>query len=792
MPGSVDLNLDPVPPARPSKVVVVFRYDPEAGEGLRFEPQPHLRLVSVSRHEGPRPWAARFRYALDDEVLAAEFPDMPRRAEHVFGLAAASPWRVEVGERLVAVEYDPEAPGAAPRMVFDGFAEAPQVDLGPDLESVTFEAAATPVRCWDRVIESAPYRDADKWDEELHVRDLSFAGCWRFNPEGEGNGTRPFADEFPGEPHAYPVFIDHRIPRERREVWDLAGAARAIVWFHNFNETYVRNPIYGDFESLLVARVPREGAGPIGEAPPAGEDPEAGPSDTFTVEDIDVPDLDCTGMCWPDALWRLVEPHGFTFRWELALTESGEPDWHLVLDRKDTAAQAKDLKLQAPGSAYDARLTNLGAAAWKRDGEVANEWASLTVPARVEALFVLAPRFVVEAEDADGDNLAKWREGTPDFDPSRYRRWGVDECGLGHPAWESWEDGGSWKAGDGEGDFLREPTPLDRALDVGGGFPPPPYSVRPRPGTRDLLGRPGADGRRRKARLYVSTDYQGDVPGVGDGTGTWQEVTGGGWRLLEDELGVELTDPDLERWSIGDPPDDPPPGGAAWPFPAGVVRAVSATAGADGAGPAFVLGLLTAIDLDVGIGGLGVTVAARRAASPVPFDVRRADETRDRHRLELVHESSPDYGRAEAVPDPGAPGGGGEGGDGGEDEGGGGPAPPAEPFLDRFKLVRDDRARLRAHLAARRRAQELAAVAGPVTVPLITHAYRVGDRVRGVAGRGIGLRQNVPFDEAEAPVYPVVAAVSWTYEPAQSTTLQLADVRGLIGPSPEAAREEGA
>lgn len=750
MAGSVDVDLLPVSLNRFSRQTAVFRYDPNQA-GNNYVILPHVRFVNVSRQEGPDPWIAQFRYAFDDVVLKSNFPTIPTRAEDVFGLNATNPWRVEIGERLVALEYDTDTPGGETRMVFDGYVSTPQIDLTGESETATWTAIATPIRCFDKVIETAPYRNAHKWKDEVQTVDVGYMGCWRFNPDDRGNCTVINKDEFQNEPHSYPLFIDPRIPADRRRKWHLASAARTLVWANNFNETFVNNPTYAEMIDLLYAKVPTTDGGAIDDSDDT----------TFEYREIEIPDVDFTGQAWPRALWDLLTPFGFTFRWELKVKDS-QPDWYMVLDRKDSIRAAKDFRLAKNPSYYDSRATNVSQMSVAHDGQIENEFSALTEPVQVECGVTLAPLFEVLDTDAGEDTKKNWKKGETTFDPTKYRRWGVDETGTGSA---------SVAEGEGEpeakwGPFVEgEPLNLDALFDTGEGFSdpddpppkedegdgsdypiePPPLLIAARPGYGEIFAL-DADGNNRKSTLYISTDYAGEVPGIFDGTGKWQEVTGGGWKLLEDRLGIELTDDDLEEWNVGTPPADM----VGAPFPSGTVKVVSATAkpGVGGNPKRFTLLLVTIIDGDHGIGGLDGVVAARRPASPLGWEVRRADETRDRYKVQLIDRSSKFFEDAT-----------------GKSEG-----------LN-HKIARDDRKLLKAHLAGRRRANETGGIIGTVTVPYITHAYHLGDRIRGLAGRFISFRTNVPYLPTETAVFPVIAGISWSYDGTQETTISLSDRR---------------
>ena len=65
-----------------------------------------------------------------------------------------------------------------------------------------------------------------------------------------------------------------------------------------------------------------------------------------------------------------------------------------------------------------------------------------------------------------------------------------------------------------------------------------------------------------------------------------------------------------------------------------------------------------------------------------------------------------------------------------------------------------------------------------MTVPRITTAYRVGDRIRAIRGRDLSLRTNAGAPADEGEVFPAVVGLSWEFESQQRTTLILSDHRG--------------
>ena len=66
---------------------------------------------------------------------------------------------------------------------------------------------------------------------------------------------------------------------------------------------------------------------------------------------------------------------------------------------------------------------------------------------------------------------------------------------------------------------------------------------------------------------------------------------------------------------------------------------------------------------------------------------------------------------------------------------------------------------------------------GAPEIPRFTAAYRVGDKIKGVKGREIGFGSKIGTEQGEGARYPSVAAISYTFEGRQRTTLHLEDRR---------------
>src|SRR4029077_1501335 len=119
----------------------------------------------------------------------------------------------------------------------------------------------------------------------------------------------------------------------------------------------------------------------------------------------------------------------------------------------------------------------------------------------------------------------------------------------------------------------------------------------------------------------------GASPGIWDGTGTWQAVTGG-FDLLRDRLGgwVNVTNPN--GWNIGVPTA---PG---MPYPAGVVKGVEDQANT--AAKHFALRLTCVIEGDHSL----KATAGQRPSSATSFAITRAIDGSDRYFKRVVDTSS--------------------------------------------------------------------------------------------------------------------------------------------------------
>ena len=433
--GGIDPDLFLVHP-------VVFRYDADATDPQdRYELLANVVCMSIEFFDNDRAPEAQFRYEFDAPYLGSNDPTHFERVLPVD--APPGPGVVQTDDRLVVRVYYSDGSWS---LVWDGFAQVPQGNVSGKQELVNFLGVGTPVREWDVPIIGAVYRDGD--DGNLGA-DRTTDRHVRFNPEGKPNGTLDGYDhgteardeEGDGEVAAdvFPVFIDHLIERdpEVRRFWSVGMAARYVMFSRALYgvpvDKWVNFYDPSDYDAVLESRVPVP-------------DPDGviDPDDPSTYKDtpIQVQDLTVTDDPWPEALRKLIEPHGFSFRFELDEDENGDPDWWVKIVSKNETTPVKKLFLQkADDSAYsvplDVGLTNATSFTLQRDNhDIKNSFVAATALVRIEVAVLLAPGFPIDPSDALPANLSKWnpKSAVGTYDPVKYRIYHAAEAG--DPWWD--------------------------------------------------------------------------------------------------------------------------------------------------------------------------------------------------------------------------------------------------------------------------------------------------------------------------------------------------------------------
>lgn len=721
MPSDVTFDAYPLPLDDDSIPILVYRYDPSRDEGDRYTLLPNVYCRRVSFKEGAIPPSAQFEYVFDDSDLESPYP---YQFEEVWPLTAQGPWVVENDDRLVVIGVTHDDVN---RLIFDGFAQIPQVDVSPTSQSVTFTAIGTPVRCWDEPIGGAWYRNADDPERSDEGNTVRTELPTRFNPNRKPNCTPEGKDS--GEILSeYPQFLDCLIVRDPdpRTPWTLGKAVRYLLTYHNdqtADPLFVENPWFSSLDFNLQSRKPKDNKEFYDPRDPA----------TYDSKDIEIRDYDATGKCWPDVVAELCSFAGAQIRFELGQDEQDEPKWSVIIYRKDasTPVEPLDVYFQKVGEDLDTGRSNVSDLHISRDSAtLVNSFQIVTNPIQVEASIVLAMGFTPVAGDESETNRKKYLlsalAGATSEDKAKYRLYVADEAGDGHYDVAS----GTFVKGIGNA--------LDLSAIFGEDDPDtgPQYVKRLRPADGLTLVTKDLAKKARRAVLCFSRDYAGPSPAVWDGTGHWQPIPGG-WEILKDRFGIYVSIDDPEMWGIGKYT------GANAQNSGTSLRGIKSQANPDSPPTdsnlntqRFFLMLTAVIDSDL-------MVAARalpREASPSRFVRTRRIDCKDHFKQQVIAANSW-YNRT------------------------------TKPIN-----AKDDTDKAIAHAEAERTAQEFPPLVGSVTIPWLSNAYKVGNRIRSIQGRDVTLQTNAGTNAGEAKQYPFISGVDYDFSgDRQSTVLHYSD-----------------
>ncbi len=622
--GSFDYNPYPPQLALDATPIGVFLYDSGAGPGQNYALLPNVRCDQIQYKEGIEPPAARFSYILDE--VAASNNGWPSQFDQIWPLTVTpSPYVVANDDELVVLALLPDG---TTRVLFHGFARVPQSDLSPASQNVTFVAVGVAVLCWNTPIGGRIERDADNPQTGNNVQtDLPV----RFNPAGTGtraiggylpNCTPDGYDVDEGGASPYPVFLDPNIDRspDPRSFWGLSKTVRYILanWNTETLGSLVDNPDFDVLDTLLQNRRPLVGA----------EFFDPTNSATYQTDPNRIRDYDATNKPWPEVVASLLGFYGFGMRWTCSTDPYGRPYDALEVYRKDASGPTdpKPIYLPETGSQLCNALANVATMHAAFDYQaVTNSFYIETAPQRYEVSVILAPGFQPQSGDGTAANRVQFRKSALDASNAtattraKYRFYLADECGDGH-----------WSLANSQ--WLTTPIDFSSVFQLPNGNPDnvPTYVRRYRPGRNTLFSK-DLNNKPLSAQLAVSRNYNGaDAPCVWDTvSGTWQQIDGG-WSLMEDRLGIEVTVDDPESWNIGKPP-----AGSVAQEPTGVLHGITSLSNPSStiqSEKMFWLRLTTVIEADRGI----EATAPRRDASPMSATILRRVDARDHFHYDVV------------------------------------------------------------------------------------------------------------------------------------------------------------
>jgi hypothetical protein len=714
--------------------IVVCRYD--SGGENQYTILPNVRCLRIDYREGAEPPLARFQYYMDD-LLAASL-DWPSQFEQLWPIDAQGDYVVMTDDRLVVLTQDPEG---NPVVLFDGFAQIPQADLSAQTQSVTFVAQGVAVRLWDLPIFGRTQRSAADADDTSGVSDIFVQLPCRFNPSDTSIGVQGgyigncvgsgFFTEDEDSGNVYPVFVDplrEELSTDDTTYWFISDAISYLIAIEPSPQDAAGNPyiVYPTIESL---------ADLLGTYAP----PDNGPLNAGDAEmtNCKIRDYDASNKAVPDVFSELLRYCGFVMVFTTTTDSEGTPINSLKIVRKDALAATtpKLLYLAAAGPpSLDLAANNVTAIHLARDlNQVVNQWTVETALKQIEITVYLAPGFTPNAGDiVDRTPFFKNNLRTATGDQRRmYRWWIADECADGHYNMLT----STWVT-----DEALDLSPIFPANDAGGAT----YVDRYRPGSQTLISK-DANGKPLKAVLEVFKGGYSEDPALEtdpDQTGWITIPHGHGWRLLDDRLGIEVTENDPDGWATG--AVKPIAGGAARTE----IRALTWTA-TPTQDTAFELRLTTVIDADYQM----EISAAKRTASPTRFARERCADGKDHFQYCTIAPNSLNYATQTDI-----------NGDSGDN---------TNPLV-----MRDDTKAATTHAEQLRSAHEFPTLAGSATLPFITDYYQIGDRVQIIQGRNANLQINVGVDQGETPSYPWITAFAWDFQgDKQQTILQFSDRR---------------
>lgn len=756
-------------PPTPEDVPSAF----EAGNP-KAELLPNIVCLKIRRNQGIEAGFAEFRYRMDNSSAINVDGEWPTSSEQIIGFDVGGRYVARTDDRIFVVSY---ADDGRPQLLFDGFVEMPSSSITSRSEDVRFTALATPVRCLDYPLWGGVFRNEDSRHSKvndkaspsikIHFNPVGAEGVARRNATDEGDDGETEFRSRGGDllkiPHA--VFLDPDFCEDQKigRFWTVAMAARYILARGNTHQAFVLNPGVDDDDSFPVVRNLESFIGLEllldSWSPKDDQFLDFTDPDSFDKKPIILRDVDVTGLPWPEALARVIEPYGFRFVFRLFLNQSGHPDWLIDFYREADyiPEMVRPLMLQPYDSNLNPWLTNVGQMNLTRDmSDHTNEFGIEFAPDRHEVALVLSPLFDIDPADcATPAALEAFKDTNDPLKPvgPKYREYGFDETGEGH--WDFKLNARSYTIGslaeifggpkeDEEGNPIpmqdREKNYLKRRRKASGKLLTRDNAVADPETEEDAeeddeddqgITQGGLKGKRANARLFLCTGYQGSTPGIWDGTRVLYPVKG--WRLLDDRIGIRLIASDVDGWDTGNKKIS---FGVNANSGGGKVRGV--TAQSKVGETRFTLVLLCVIEGD----DTPVATAKSRLASPSRWTVKRYVEGIQKYRKDIIHGPTPYVNQRKQI------------------------------------VVRDDTRAAKADAKARRVQAEMPPVAGGVVIPRLTQSYAIGHRLSGIVGRGISFRMNAGNSQGESSRYPLIVGLEYNFgDSSQTTTLILGDRR---------------
>lgn len=739
MPGSGDIN--PVPSSiTPNAIpVIVCKYvfaGPEIdAQNGPYQILPNVRCTQIDYREGPEPPVAQFQYITDDLLNAAL--GWPNQFQQLWPIDAQGDYVVNVDDEIVVLTQDPSGNLI---VLFDGFAQIPQIDVAANQQGVSFSAVGVGIRLWDQPITSRIQRQTNSPDDLTGDSDITVQLPARFNPSSNSVGSQGgFAPNMVGHANYtesedvgnYPVFIDPLIVlqgnADNYDYWYISDVVKYLLASEPSPLDPAGNPwiLYPTFDALdeVLGSHPPDNGAVVAPGFVADENPM-------------IRDYDASNHPVPNVIHDLLDYGGFVMIFTTGTNPDGTPIDSLKIVRRDALATVspKQLFLAALGqNQLDLSVNNATALHLSRDcNEILNDWDVETDVKQVEITVYLAPGYTPVAGDQSHPVVetffsSKLTGATAD-QRRKYRWYIADECGDGHYNMDT----ATFVTG----------TPFDFSPifpanpDGGGDDDVPTYVNRYRPGISTLVSR-DINRKPLKATLEAAVGFASTDPALSGEAlegATWLTIPHG-WRLLDDRLGIEVDVENPEEWSTGNQKLPKISGVTWWAAPTDDTN--------------ILFRLTVVIDSDERL----AINSPKRIASPTKHSRSRSTDAKDHFQYCSIDLSSANYAT--------------------QKDSDGNPSDGTNPLV-----MRDDTKPAQTHADLLRSAHEFPKVAGSVTIPYWTDYYQIADRIQILKGRNASFQVNVGVDQGEAPTYPWITAFTWKFEhDKQETVLQLSDRR---------------
>jgi hypothetical protein len=718
-----------IPLSRPAVPVGAFRYVP--GEG--YQPLASVRCVEVSLREGAEPSKAIFEYVSSNyrsDLWPIGFEDvLPIRR-------IGNPEIVNNDDRIVVATLSPDG---GLRFLFDGFAQAAEVNWNASAQNLTFHAQGVECRLWDEVVDHCVMRDAD--DSTNLGSNVWTRNPIRFNPRIDkiqiGNQVDERWSARSDSDRKFSVFYDPLLnaktvdvsgtPTKVAKQWSLFEAVNHLLTVYNWDEEYVQNMGYDYLSQILNVWIPR------------GDYLNPLVVTLFDVKPIIIPDTDISGKPMPEAVAQILAANGFTMCFRLGDDGQNPITYFDIYKLNDNDwSRYKDLYLQQEIADLNPGASNVSQGRMTYDiSKIVNSVTVETALVRYEVGIILAPLFRVSYQDLLPETKKGFDVKNKDFRnvSDKYRLFGADECGEGHL--QADVTGPDTNGNYTVNSYNWVTTSLDFTDVFGADEHGPLWVTRRRPPIKRLWTK-DIKKEYMAAELYVSVNYSGPRPAIAN-TSTYESdwfKVWGGWELRTDRLGIWVTAESPNAWHTGKRTDTTPR-----PLGAGEIRLLDWLASEDSQKRQnFALMLLCTIESDQHAN----IIAEKRPVSPTEFEINRVVNVRSKFRPGKIHRSSLYY-----------------------------PSDTPGDTIDAGSTT----AEIKDYASGKREAHQLGQWAGTALIPRLSFAYDTGDRIRSIVGRDCNMQTNLDANGQEAPVYPRVVGITYSFGRTQETHLILSDQR---------------